>query len=607
MLKQLKVLFFLSVVCLFLGTSMNAYAADDNQISNDQLEQMSLEDQESNDDLIEESLMEPQFVVTDENKVLEAETEAPLETSEEVIANEQLERELVKSSSEKDEKPEVIENKQLDRELVESSSEKDETAKKPYKYKSGWNHVNGVWFYGNQDGTAKTGWLKSGDKWYYLKTTEEDPDTPGSMVANCAYCINNTIYGFYSTGAMKTGWQKENNNWFYYKNNGARVIGKWLEDKGIWYYLTSKTESIDSSGVMARNCQRQVKSSIYSFYSTGAMKTGWQKENNNWFYYKANGARMLGAWFQDKGIWYYLTPKTDSINNSGVMECGTERNIGGKTYRFRTDGSMHRGWFHAKEGWYYYRTSGAKVLGGFEKIANQYYYFLHNTEDSDYSGRMFNGDMLAINGKKHYFEPKGNTYNKWYYNKAWYYYDVYGAMYTGWLNAGSGNWYYLYPKDRGPEGVMATNKTIDGYYVARNGVYNKTYQKAYNILNRIGWTIRAAFNYASTLPYQTFSTDGGLGSLYFADYGFSNGRGNCYVMAATFYVMATLLGEEVHQISGAVPLRSGGMGPHSWVETIWKGTLYVCDPNFSYYGNNGYYIRYGQKGTWRYSNYYRMN
>ena len=88
---------------------------------------------------------------------------------------------------------------------------------------------------------------------------------------------------------------------------------------------------------------------------------------------------------------------------------------------------------------------------------------------------------------------------------------------------------------------------------------------------------------------------------WYADYGFKNGKGNCYVMAAMFCEMAKLLGYDAHQISGRVPLKAGGYGPHSWVEVTFEGTTYVCDPDFTEETKrNGYMITYGQSGTWVY-------
>ena len=79
-------------------------------------------------------------------------------------------------------------------------------------------------------------------------------------------------------------------------------------------------------------------------------------------------------------------------------------------------------------------------------------------------------------------------------------------------------------------------------------------------------------------------------------------------MAATFYYMAKTLGYDAHQMAGYVPLSSGGMGVHSWVEIDMNGTTYVFDPDFTNEtGRNGYQITYGTSGTWVYSSYYRMN
>ena len=62
------------------------------------------------------------------------------------------------------------------------------------------------------------------------------------------------------------------------------------------------------------------------------------------------------------------------------------------------------------------------------------------------------------------------------------------------------------------------------------------------------------------------------------------------------------LGYDAKQISGSVPLRSGGYGPHSWVEIEINGTTYVFDPDFTNETKrNGYQITYGQSGTWRYN------
>ena len=130
------------------------------------------------------------------------------------------------------------------------------------------------------------------------------------------------------------------------------------------------------------------------------------------------------------------------------------------------------------------------------------------------------------------------------------------------------------------------------------------YPLAKERLDKIGWDLKKAFNDAASTPYYgpaDFPKDDKTTMQWYADYGFKNGKGNCYVMAAMFCEMAKLLGYDAHQISGRVPLKAGGYGPHSWVEVTFEGTTYVCDPDFTEETKrNGYMITYGQSGTWVY-------
>ncbi len=125
-------------------------------------------------------------------------------------------------------------------------------------------------------------------------------------------------------------------------------------------------------------------------------------------------------------------------------------------------------------------------------------------------------------------------------------------------------------------------------------------------LNEIGWDLRSAFNASAAITYYGHTADmpqdDKTSMEWYAEYGFINGKGNCYVMAAMFCEMAKTLGYEAHLISGKVPMWDGSWGPHSWVEVVIDGVVYVCDPDFAKEtGYNGYLIQYGQSGTWRYS------
>lgn len=131
-------------------------------------------------------------------------------------------------------------------------------------------------------------------------------------------------------------------------------------------------------------------------------------------------------------------------------------------------------------------------------------------------------------------------------------------------------------------------------------------------LEKCGRDLRKAFNWSSTkITY--FGNCGkprkGQKEVeYYATYGFKYGKGDCYVMAATFCMMAKVKGySRVYFVKGSVPQANGTNGAHGWCEIKTKGKIYVFDPNFAYtYRNNpnvnsGYMFRYGTPKTYKYN------
>ncbi|MDO4622793.1 MAG: transglutaminase domain-containing protein [Eubacteriales bacterium] len=138
----------------------------------------------------------------------------------------------------------------------------------------------------------------------------------------------------------------------------------------------------------------------------------------------------------------------------------------------------------------------------------------------------------------------------------------------------------------------------------KKAYYHYKYPKAVKVLDEIGYDLHAAYIYAASTTYVTGSTDPSPGTEYFADYGFDNRRGNCYMFAAQFTEMARVLGYEAYQIKGFVPNYDGSDDPHSWVEVIIDGEVYVCDPSWS---KNHYMRRYKEPGSPMYIKYTRMD
>ena len=356
---------------------------------------------------------------------------------------------------------------------------------------------------------------------------------------------------------LEPGWNFIDGKKYYADANGKITTG-WVKYENSWYYLQTEKE-----------CPK----------TPGAMKTGWFTQNNNWYYLDpARGGKMVASeWMLIDGRWYHFY-------GGGGMETGWTGQTGA-WYHLNENGYMETGWFKQNNNWYYL--------------------------DPARGGKMVASEWMLIDGRWYHFYGGGGMETGWTkQNGNWYHLNANGAMETGWIIMND-DWYYLYPAGNSsgaPEGAMAVNTVINGYVVAPDGVYNEAYQGAYNVLNRVGWNLWAAYNWSANLPYVNYSNDPSPGSKNFAIHGFKTKTGDCYVMAGTFYYMAKLLGYDAHQIAGYVPLRSGNMGVHSWVEIDMNGSTYVFDPDFTHEsGRNGYQISYGMSGTWRYSNYYRMN
>lgn len=132
------------------------------------------------------------------------------------------------------------------------------------------------------------------------------------------------------------------------------------------------------------------------------------------------------------------------------------------------------------------------------------------------------------------------------------------------------------------------------------------YPQANAVLNRIGRNLWKAYNWSANLKYWRQYYSPNMGTRWYANIGFTQHRGNCYVMAATFTEMARALGYNAHQVVGYVPHLGGGDAPHSWVEIDEKDGTWVYDPNLT---NElhlpGYHFKYGKAKTWRYYRYHR--
>ena len=462
---------------------------------------------------------------------------------------------------------------------------------------TGWVREPEGWYYAYPGGNQRTGWLQLGKNWYYLDGSNEE--YPGLMVAGQKKEINGYTYFFEGGGVMQTGWVREPEGWYYAYPGGNQRTG-WLQLGKNWYYLDGSNE--EYPGLMVTGPKEEINGYTYFFEGGGVMQTGWVKQPEGWYYAYPGGNQKFG-WLQLSSGRYYLD--ADNEEYPGLMVASCTMQIDGQEYTFLSDGRVFTGWKYVKgEGYYYYDNTGL-LASGWRLVNNKWYYM-----DPQNNNIMVSQQWKRINGYWYYFRVDGDMATGWVYIGGNYYYlSTDGVMRTGWQWIG-GDRYYFY-KENDPNGggwgVMAKNTTIDGIAIDSSGRADEAYSYAIEILDKVGWNLHSAFNWCVELKYIHMIEDPAQGSEWFAKYGFENRKGNCYVMAATFYYMAKAMGYDAHQMSGYV-MTVNGNSPHSWVEINIGGILYVFDVSFENGGlGDGYYFTYGTPGTWRYVDYYRMN
>ena len=182
------------------------------------------------------------------------------------------------------------------------------------------------------------------------------------------------------------------------------------------------------------------------------------------------------------------------------------------------------------------------------------------------------------------------------FNGHYYYGLGTGQVKTGWVAVGNKAMYF-YKKT----GIRAANKRIGYLKIPKSGYLGKAYALGIKQMNKTGWPLKSAFVSSASLRYKGKKYRAKNSETY-AIRGFTKHYGNCFVMAATFYIQAKLLGYDVHQIKGKI------RRTHSWTEIKQNGKIYVYDPDCTHEtGRNAFKIRYGRKGTLKYNHYRRMN
>ncbi len=139
-----------------------------------------------------------------------------------------------------------------------NTSEKKYYYDKKSKPVTGWNQIDGRWYFFNTSGIMQTGWKKSGKKWYYLL-----PDQ----------------------GYLAIGWKMVTGKWYYFKQDGSMAEkeycnGYWINANGtctydykaVWHKNSKGWWFGDASGWYAKNQSLTIDGVLYRFDVNGYWK-----------------------------------------------------------------------------------------------------------------------------------------------------------------------------------------------------------------------------------------------------------------------------------------------------------------------------------------------
>ena len=466
---------------------------------------------------------------------------------------------------------------------TETDADEPEQTPFPEDRPDGWNYIGEHWYYYVGGYKDTSSWEVDDGYRYYV-------DEEGRMVAGFHTIDGSTYYfdpGHTGTyGAMQTGWQSIGGQWYLFEPTGEMVVSEWRDDDGHRYYL-------DEDGHMAAGLA-SIGEDTYCFSvkhdgTYGAMLTGWQSKGGSYYYFDpVDGTMATSSWEMDGGERYYL-------GEDGRMAVGIAAADGVVRYfndkHDGTFGAMRSGWQSVGGDYYYFEAEDGMAVSCWKWDGDLLCYL---GED----GRMVTG-FKTIDGVTYYFNDKHD--------------GTYGSRVTKPVYV-DGEMYMF-----GSDGALVTDSDVTllgkNWHVNDQGViegYVTTAgRKAAAVLDQVGWNLRSAFDWTVRMTYHDRwlrAPAGAVHTEWYANRGFDDRKGNCYVRNSTLYQMIKMLGYEVYFVEGGVLSAGYYYSPHAWTEVIHDRELYVYDANFtSDTGMNGFHIQYGQRGTWVYGQYKRVD
>ncbi|MDO5518275.1 MAG: CHAP domain-containing protein [Clostridium sp.] len=125
---------------------------------------------------------------------------------------------------------------------------------------TGWEKIDGSWYYFDEEGIMHTGWLKENDEWYKLS----------------------------ESGSMITGWIQENGKWYYANPSGDLETGRLTIDGITYNFLSDGTmvedeQSADftDNNVLANSTKIPDKDQAYDEESNNDSEDNYENKSEN--------------------------------------------------------------------------------------------------------------------------------------------------------------------------------------------------------------------------------------------------------------------------------------------------------------------------------------
>lgn len=206
------------------------------------------------------------------------------------------------------------------------------------KIKSGWQEIEGNWYYFNSNGNMKTGWEEINGYWYYF-------NNDGIMQTGWQE-LGGTWYYFRTDGNMKVGWEEIDGKWYYFATDGVletnKVVGDWyVNNDGVGNQIV--TEGVYGKSGKGRDLEYyrigHGKKVLFSVFGVHGYEDAWSGDSQELKIIAEKSVNRLRSEYNTKGIdlseWsVYIIP---SANPDGRIDGWTNNGPGRTTVTTKND------------------------------------------------------------------------------------------------------------------------------------------------------------------------------------------------------------------------------------------------------------------------------